>query len=110
MVVAELPRVFVLECFIWLALPALPVSMLIVSAHVSTSRTNGVVNSSMGGTGGNAFNYRCPLGSYIIGWDLQAGSYVDGLTAYCGTCPERGQLGGSHVRPPRHEVVWRDWT
>jgi hypothetical protein len=40
---------------------------------------------SVGGYGGTSFGYICPNDSWIVGWSIVTGQYVDRLTAYCGS-------------------------
>src|SRR5262245_57321114 len=37
-----------------------------------------------GGTGGNAFSARCPLGQHLLGFNLRAGDNIDAIQPICG--------------------------
>jgi hypothetical protein len=50
-----------------------------------TPSTMGVANNYMGGPLGTAFNYRCPLNTWVVAWEQAAGNYNDALIVYCGT-------------------------
>jgi hypothetical protein len=51
----------------------------------NTSMPPTISTYTVGGNGGDFFEYICPNDSWIVGWSIVTGLYVDRLTAYCGS-------------------------